>query len=460
MSENLPATKPAPAQVLLDPKTGAFLPKDLDGLYRLSTVLASSGLMPSGISSPADVFVCIQMGLEVGLSPMQSVQNISPINGRPAIWGDSQLALVRASGLLEEFSETMEGEFPHDTYKAVCKAKRHGDKTLYRHEFSMGDAKTAGLLPGKELSAWKKYPKRMLQMRARSWVLRDAFGDVLKGISQAEEAMDFDLDLNQQKDGSFAAPPMAQADDGFPSSPPEPREPLPPPGETVETLPSFDNMVQDKVSSMDLATKQPLLDELEDYILFVVGQCEVSKPDLELQAAKKFEAFWSSFEVWRTKQKVKSSEAPAKEAMQPGPSMDPAAQEEAKEEPQEIWDRAQWINLRASGLSTYVFKNRKQLQLAPADILEELKAKWEKIYEGGSPFPLLMEPGSPPPQEPMEPEASGQELNDKALAAIMDMQKEPKLLKLAMAQAKVTVIQTIEDFSKVAFEFDQLMGLI
>ena len=52
----------------------------------------------------------------------------------------------------------------------------------------MEDAKRAGLY-GKQ-GPWQQYPKRMLQMRARAWALRDVFPDVLRGVHVAEEAQD------------------------------------------------------------------------------------------------------------------------------------------------------------------------------------------------------------------------------------------------------------------------------
>ena len=104
--------------------TGGLVPKDFDGLYRFCTILAASGLMPKGLEKVEAVFVAVQMGLEVGLSPMQAVQNIAPINGRPAIWGDAVLGLVRASNLLEDFSESTEGKYPNDDFRAVCRGRR------------------------------------------------------------------------------------------------------------------------------------------------------------------------------------------------------------------------------------------------------------------------------------------------------------------------------------------------
>lgn len=53
----------------------------------------------------------------------------------------------------------------------------------------MDDAAKAGL-KGKQ-GPWTQYPKRMMQMRARSWALRDVFPDVLRGMPVAEEVMDY-----------------------------------------------------------------------------------------------------------------------------------------------------------------------------------------------------------------------------------------------------------------------------
>jgi len=51
------------------------------------------------------------------------------------------------------------------------------------------DAKRAGLWA--KQGPWTAYPKRMMQMRARGFALRDAFPDVLKGMITAEEAQDY-----------------------------------------------------------------------------------------------------------------------------------------------------------------------------------------------------------------------------------------------------------------------------
>jgi hypothetical protein len=71
----------------------------------------------------------------------------------------------------------------------VCQAKRRGDAQPVESRFGVAEAKKAGLW-GKQ-GPWTQYPRRMLQMRARGFALRDAFPDVLRGLVTAEEAADY-----------------------------------------------------------------------------------------------------------------------------------------------------------------------------------------------------------------------------------------------------------------------------
>ena len=96
------------------------------------------------------------------------------------------LALVQSSPLCEDFEEG----FDDKSGTAWCRVKRVGRKDRIS-EFSMDDAKQAKLL-GKQ-GPWSMYPKRMCQMRARSWALRDEFADVLKGMSKMRLADEIDI---------------------------------------------------------------------------------------------------------------------------------------------------------------------------------------------------------------------------------------------------------------------------
>lgn len=161
-------------------------PRNVEELWRFSAMVFESGLCPSSIKTAQQVVVAVQMGLEVGLSPLQALNGIAVINGRPSIYGDAGTALVMNSGLLEDREEFYEGE--GDELTAVCRLKRKGLKGWIEGSFSIGDAKRAGLLSKK--GPWQEYPRRMLMWRARSFAYRDGFADALKGLAFVEEVRD------------------------------------------------------------------------------------------------------------------------------------------------------------------------------------------------------------------------------------------------------------------------------
>jgi hypothetical protein len=208
-----------------------FAPVTLDEAMRFSDMLAKSQMVPKAYQGkPEDVLVAIQWGRELGLAPLQALQNIACINGKPSVYGDAAMALVQASAVCDDIEEYFENEGSPNPI-AVCVAKRKG-RTPVTVRFSVEDAKRAGLWA--KQGPWSAYPKRMMQMRARGFALRDAFPDVLKGLITVEEAQDFPtqpekditpakatrnpLDALPRPEPTVAMPeilePVAEVDDG------------------------------------------------------------------------------------------------------------------------------------------------------------------------------------------------------------------------------------------------------
>ena len=127
---------------------------------------------------PEDAAVAIQWGLEIGLQPLQSLQNIACIQGSPSLWGDALIAIVKGSGKCEYISTHWDDE----TQTATCVTKRKGEPEESR-SYSMADAKAAGLA-GRQ--TYQQHAKRMISARARSHVLRDVYADLLKGFQIRE----------------------------------------------------------------------------------------------------------------------------------------------------------------------------------------------------------------------------------------------------------------------------------
>jgi hypothetical protein len=157
----------------------------MEDMYRFATCALNSGMAPKTFGSPEAILIAVQHGMELGLSPAQALQSIAVINGRPSIFGDAALALVKAHREFQDIDETLTGE--GESMEAKCIIERIGKKPV-THTFSVADAKKAELW--NKAGPWKLYPKRMLQMRARGFAMRDAFPDALKGVGIAEEVRD------------------------------------------------------------------------------------------------------------------------------------------------------------------------------------------------------------------------------------------------------------------------------
>ena len=214
-----------------------FAPATLGEAMEFSQMLSKSAMVPKAYQGkPEDIMVAVQGGYEIGLAPMQALQNISVINGKPSVYGDAAMALVQASPVCEGVDESIEGEGTPNPV-AVCIARRKGRNPVIVR-FSVEDAKRAGLW-GKQ-GPWQAYPKRMLQMRARGFALRDAFPDVLKGLITVEEAQDYPDEAKPRPVKDVTPMPANPLDVIAPPALPEPEpEPV-----TVEAV-AVDDYVPD-----------------------------------------------------------------------------------------------------------------------------------------------------------------------------------------------------------------------
>ena len=129
------------------------------------------------------IFMACSYGGVLGLNPFQSLQGIAMVNGKPSVYGDTLVGLVRP--LCDDFQEWFDGQ----TGTADCVILRRGSQHPIQQKFSYQDAQRAGLTSKK--GPWTQYPERMLQMRARGFAIRDAFPDVLSGVITREEAEDY-----------------------------------------------------------------------------------------------------------------------------------------------------------------------------------------------------------------------------------------------------------------------------
>lgn len=170
---------------LAKPNGFAMQPASMQEAMQMAEMLSGSQMVPNSYKGkPQDTLVAMMMGSELGLNPIQALQNIAVINGKPAIYGDALLALVQNHPKFGGHEES----FDEQTMTATCTVWRKGDDKKHTVTFSRQDAEHAKLW-GKQ-GPWQQYPKRMLMWRARGYALRDKFADALGGLITVEEARD------------------------------------------------------------------------------------------------------------------------------------------------------------------------------------------------------------------------------------------------------------------------------
>jgi hypothetical protein len=158
-----------------------FVIESVDELFRVCVALANGAACPQHLKDPGSVMLIVMTGIDLGLSATQAIMQINIIKGKIALPGKVKLALIQASPLCTDYRYNFEGE--GDALMCWVKSTRAGRAPNERVEFSMQDARVAGLLSN---DTYKKYPKDMLLWKA---VSRDAdrnWGDVTLNLPTAE----------------------------------------------------------------------------------------------------------------------------------------------------------------------------------------------------------------------------------------------------------------------------------
>ncbi|OAP40389.1 hypothetical protein AU381_00230 [Sinorhizobium glycinis] len=269
----------------------AIVPQTFEETFRVAKAVYLGGLAPAaligkleGDAAISAVTVAIMSGAELGLKPMVALRSFTVINGKPALYGDGLINVVRQSGkvaYLRTGCETRDGQMV-----GWCEAKRNDTDEEKRVEFSQEDAIRAGLWQTDAIvtkwnkwdkkneqkpndSPWWRFPQRMLAWRAAGYCLRELFGDVLGGIRDEFEAREI-ADAEEMRD---ITPRQERHEPPTPPRPPEPpkaEEPKTIEGEAVvedggqtDTAEFFEELETALAGAMDEATVEEIWSGLD-----------------------------------------------------------------------------------------------------------------------------------------------------------------------------------------------------
>jgi hypothetical protein len=186
---------------------------ELSAAKMIGNALASTDFVPASLKTLAggrpkeleqvaeNVAACILAGKALGLDPMNSIQNIFVVHGRPAMYARTMAALVLAAGHeLERVSATERS--------VVYRGRRAGAREWQTFEWTIERARTAGYTGNKK---YQSDPIAMLTAKCQSEACRVIAPDVLTGIA-ATSVEEVELeDLGETGEQTAAAPKAAAA---------------------------------------------------------------------------------------------------------------------------------------------------------------------------------------------------------------------------------------------------------
>lgn len=144
----------------------------LPDVVRLAQHLAETEFVPKAMRGrPAAVAAAILAGREIGVGPLTALAHINVIEGRPAMSAELMRARILAAGHDLAYDETTAS-------RCVVRGRRRGTDTWTKVQFSMDDARRAGLA---NRPNWRSWPAEMLTARATARLARLIFADVIGG---------------------------------------------------------------------------------------------------------------------------------------------------------------------------------------------------------------------------------------------------------------------------------------
>jgi hypothetical protein len=128
----------------------------------------------------ANATAAVLQGITLGLDPMTALQQIYIVHGRPGMYTEIKVALVKSRGH-EVWTEDI------SDHRAVVCGRRKGTDYIERVTITMEQARKAGWTTN---AAYGKTPQDMLYARAAGRVCDRIAPDVLMGIASVEEIQD------------------------------------------------------------------------------------------------------------------------------------------------------------------------------------------------------------------------------------------------------------------------------
>jgi hypothetical protein len=163
-------------------------------LAMMARTMSMSGIVPKALQNkPADTFIVLLTGRDLGIPVTSAINQIHVIDGRPSLAPKLLNARIRKLGL----GKIVPGERSTEKAEAIAYGP-HGERLGPATVFTWADAQEGRLVgkgcqPGahardcKCRQGYKTWPQRMLWWRAAGWCADDYFPEASLGLYSPEE---------------------------------------------------------------------------------------------------------------------------------------------------------------------------------------------------------------------------------------------------------------------------------
>lgn len=157
-----------------------------------AVTLMREKVVGSTFKTPQQVILGLELCRSMKLEPIVGMKMMYVVDGKPCLFGDGPLTLVKRTGLVSFEREFFVNKdcveisvanknLNDEVYAAVAQFGRKGEEGIQEDYFTLDDIKNTGVDQTKygEKKTYKQWKRIMMRYRARTMALKSKFGDLL-----------------------------------------------------------------------------------------------------------------------------------------------------------------------------------------------------------------------------------------------------------------------------------------
>ena len=171
--------------------TNLFAFTDVNQAFKFSDMLSRSGIVPEQFkNNAAACLIAVDMAARLRRNPLEIMQNMYVVHGRPGFSAAFLISLINSCGLFERLKFEFTGK--PDTDEFGCRAwtiERASGEKLVGPLVTLKMAKDEGWVKN-NAAKWRNMPEVMLRYRAASFFSRAYCPDLIGGMYSADDNLE------------------------------------------------------------------------------------------------------------------------------------------------------------------------------------------------------------------------------------------------------------------------------